>query len=161
MTESERQRFEAWITAPPYERGEGVGRYPDDGETAAWPGHYVDYQTQLAWEAWQQAGAAAGRDADLRVAVSHACEMLDDIAAGVYFAEACGPVAKTLRAALDAPAPSASTEYARGLRDAAKVARDLKTGDADYRSAWDYAAKRIDALAAAAEGAPVTAGEVD
>lgn len=46
----ERQAFEKWITAPPFERG--IERY---GEQSAWPGNYQDYDTQIAWNGWQAA----------------------------------------------------------------------------------------------------------
>lgn len=62
---TERERFEAWITAPPFEQT--ITRNSDDPETTAWPGQYRLYGVQLAWEAWQQAGAATGHgDAELR-----------------------------------------------------------------------------------------------
>lgn len=50
-SESEsRKEFEAWISAPPIERG--VGRFPNNG---AWPEQYAQYEVQLAWEAWKEA----------------------------------------------------------------------------------------------------------
>lgn len=48
---TERDRFEAWIAAPPYERT--TRRYRQDGEM--WDGQYVDLTVQVAWEAWQEA----------------------------------------------------------------------------------------------------------
>jgi len=51
----DRAAFEAWITAPPYEKS--VSRQPRD---AAWPGQYWDYQVQIAWDAWQAAIKALG-----------------------------------------------------------------------------------------------------
>lgn len=47
---SSRERFEAWITSSPYEQS--VERQSDKG---AWPGQYRSYETQSAWEAWQEA----------------------------------------------------------------------------------------------------------
>ena len=47
-----RQSFEEWISAPPYERE--VLRYPDDETQFAWPGQYRNNAVQLAWEAWCQ-----------------------------------------------------------------------------------------------------------
>lgn len=44
-----REAFEVWISAPPYERS--VNRR---GEDDAWPGQYWSYETQAAWEAWQE-----------------------------------------------------------------------------------------------------------
>ncbi len=44
-----RARFEAWITASPYERD--VARFR---ARAAWPNQYKDYITELAWCAWQE-----------------------------------------------------------------------------------------------------------
>ena len=48
---TEREQFEAWISAPPIEMS--FGRFGADAAKNAWPGHYVNYQVQLAWEAWQ------------------------------------------------------------------------------------------------------------
>src|SRR3990167_9433093 len=46
-----RAQFEAWISAPPFERG--TLRFgPDD---TSWPCGYVEYYTQVAWDAWQAA----------------------------------------------------------------------------------------------------------
>lgn len=45
-----REAFEVWISAPPHERS--VERR---GENDAWPGQYWSYETQAAWEAWQEA----------------------------------------------------------------------------------------------------------
>lgn len=50
MSESSREAFEKWIGSPPYEHD--LGRM---GECAAWPGQYRSVDTQLAWEAWQEA----------------------------------------------------------------------------------------------------------
>lgn len=49
-----RQAFEAFITAPPFDLG--IGRFDDRG---AWPGSYKSYETDLAWQSWQAATAAA------------------------------------------------------------------------------------------------------
>lgn len=57
----ERQRFEAWISGPPYERD--PLRYPDDATKYAWPGNYRSLDIDLAWCSWQaraQAAAPAG-----------------------------------------------------------------------------------------------------
>lgn len=48
--EISRQAFEAWITAPPYEKG--VERWPEE-YIVSWPGQYKEMCVQLAWEAWQ------------------------------------------------------------------------------------------------------------
>jgi hypothetical protein len=45
-----RERFEKWISSPPYERD--TERF---GPAMAWPGQYVDIGVQLAWEAWEEA----------------------------------------------------------------------------------------------------------
>lgn len=51
MTDDEsRKAFELAMAAPPYERH--CKRFSAD---AGWPGHYRDYCTQLAWDAWQAA----------------------------------------------------------------------------------------------------------
>ena len=47
-----RRAFEAWVSAPPYERE--IKRFYDDARKSAWPGNYRDIAVQLAWEAWQQ-----------------------------------------------------------------------------------------------------------
>jgi len=52
-TETKRREFEEWITAMPYERD--ITRRPNDFEKYAFPNTYVDYQVDLAWEAWQAA----------------------------------------------------------------------------------------------------------
>lgn len=48
-----RAAFEAWISAPPYERE--VERF---GENSAWPGNYREIDVDLAWCAWSAAVAA-------------------------------------------------------------------------------------------------------
>lgn len=45
-----RAAFEAWISAPPYERE--IERF---GEGSAWPGNYRDIDVDLAWNAWLDA----------------------------------------------------------------------------------------------------------
>ena len=49
---NDREAFEAFITAPPFERS--ASRFDDRG---AWPGGYINYETDLAWKAWQSATA--------------------------------------------------------------------------------------------------------
>jgi hypothetical protein len=49
-----RAAFEAWISAPPYERE--VERF---GENSAWPGNYRELDVDLAWCAWSAAMATA------------------------------------------------------------------------------------------------------
>lgn len=44
-----RAQFETWISAPPYERS--IERQGDNG---SWPGQYRSYETQAAWESWQE-----------------------------------------------------------------------------------------------------------
>jgi hypothetical protein len=53
-TETERERFEKWISAPPIE-AETERQQSGD----CFPGHYKTYRVQLAWEAWQEAGKEA------------------------------------------------------------------------------------------------------
>ena len=48
-----RAAFEAWISAPPYERE--VERF---GDSSAWPGNYRELDVDLAWCAWSAAMAA-------------------------------------------------------------------------------------------------------
>ena len=52
---SQREAFEAWVSAPPFEMP--VTRFPEDGDT--WSGQYRHYDVQFAWKAWQAASAAA------------------------------------------------------------------------------------------------------
>jgi len=48
-----RQQFEAWITEEPFAKN--VARHPKDSpEAISWPGQYVQYEVQLAWEAWKE-----------------------------------------------------------------------------------------------------------
>jgi hypothetical protein len=49
---SKRDRFEAWISASPFERN--ISRIPDDPAQHSWPGHYREYEVQLAWEAFEE-----------------------------------------------------------------------------------------------------------
>lgn len=53
MTDKMRERFEAWISAPPFEHM--CDRRPMDERVTCWPGQYKRYETELAWEAWQAA----------------------------------------------------------------------------------------------------------
>ena len=59
--EQMRREFEAWISAPPYEM-----TTKKHSERESWPGQYIQYEVQLAWEAWQaaqrQGGEALGPD---------------------------------------------------------------------------------------------------
>lgn len=50
--EAERQRFEAWVSAPPFEYD--AERYD---LRYSWPDNYVEVAVQLAWEAWKERGA--------------------------------------------------------------------------------------------------------
>lgn len=47
-----RDRFEAWISSPPFERN--ISRIPDDPAQYSWPGNYREYDVQLAWEAFEE-----------------------------------------------------------------------------------------------------------
>lgn len=58
MSEPTRDQFEAWISAPPFERS--IARYPENFEYA-WPGCYRDIDVELAWEAWREAFAAGAK----------------------------------------------------------------------------------------------------
>ena len=59
-TTESRREFEEWITAMPYERD--ITRRPNDFEKYAFPNTYVDYQVDLAWEAWQAARERQDKD---------------------------------------------------------------------------------------------------
>lgn len=50
---AERARFEAWVSAPPFEYN--LRRF---GPADAWPGNYVSLGVQLGWEAWKERGGA-------------------------------------------------------------------------------------------------------
>jgi hypothetical protein len=52
-TKRERERFELWITSPPYEMD--VTRNSQREDVSAWPGQYQDIHVQLAWESWKEA----------------------------------------------------------------------------------------------------------
>lgn len=52
-TEFNRQRFEQWITTPPYELD--ATRWGQDQTLYAWHGQYCHIDVQLAWEAWCEA----------------------------------------------------------------------------------------------------------
>ena len=54
--DAQRARFEAWITAPPFERY--TDRWLSDGDEP-WPGKYCDLRVDLAWEAWCEALAVS------------------------------------------------------------------------------------------------------
>jgi hypothetical protein len=47
--DEERERFEAWITRGPARRS------IEKSKVAVWSEQYIDYTTQIAWEAWQEA----------------------------------------------------------------------------------------------------------
>lgn len=67
-----REAFEVWISAPPYERS--IER---QGENGSWPGQYRSYETQAAWEAWQE---SARQEREACIAVIQAA---DDCECGV------------------------------------------------------------------------------
>jgi len=57
----EREAFEREMSKPPFEFC--MDRWPDDGSSYAWPGNYVAYHTQCAWDAWQARAALSAGDA--------------------------------------------------------------------------------------------------
>lgn len=65
---TEREAFEAVITAPPFERE--IGRFDDRG---AWPGSYLDYEVQLACDVWQ-AACAWQRERDAKLCEAYAID---------------------------------------------------------------------------------------
>lgn len=77
-----REAFEQWISAPPYER-----TCERSGPEAAWPGQYLRYETQLAWEAWQARDAEVERltdaDAFSRRELRRGNEIIDGLRAEV------------------------------------------------------------------------------
>ena len=70
---TDREAFEAFITAPPFESS--VSRFDDRG---AWPGSYINYETDLAWKAWQAATAHE------RERCAKVCESLGMTTNGIY-----------------------------------------------------------------------------
>ena len=51
-----RERFEAFISAPPFEKD--IGRHLPN---SSWPGQYLDYEVEISWEGWQAAEAETAR----------------------------------------------------------------------------------------------------
>lgn len=51
----ERKNFEKWITSPPYEKS--IKQHRPNG---SWPNQYVEYDVQIAWEAWMERAAMIG-----------------------------------------------------------------------------------------------------
>ena len=84
-----RQAFEAFVTTPPFEMG--ISRFDDRG---AWPGSYKSYETDLAWQSWQAATAAALERA------AEVCEKLGAATNGTY--ERNQECAEAIRALKDA-----------------------------------------------------------
>lgn len=58
MIDMMRERFEGWISSPPFEKS--TERYPENDNSQAWPGMYTNYDVQLAWEAWREASVMKG-----------------------------------------------------------------------------------------------------
>lgn len=84
-----RQAFEAFITAPPFEMG--ISRFDDRG---AWPGSYRSYDVDLAWQAYKAAtNTALERAAEV-------CEKLGAATNGTY--ERNQECAEAIRALKDA-----------------------------------------------------------
>lgn len=79
-----RAAFEAWISAPPYERE--IERF---GDGSAWPGNYRDIDVDLAWNAWLDAMTLT-RERCAAIAESWATEET---------ATTCANVAKAIRGA--------------------------------------------------------------
>jgi len=59
MHDTERDKFEAFISSPPFERS--VERWPDDERHYAWYGQYKDSGVALAWEVWKSRADLAGK----------------------------------------------------------------------------------------------------
>jgi hypothetical protein len=75
-----RAAFEAWVSAPPFERQ--IGRYPEKGLCSALAGIYHDLEVNLAWEAWKEATerAEASRAVDRHMEnIQAEARMLDSI----------------------------------------------------------------------------------
>ena len=53
MNDEDRISFERWISRAPFEKD--VSRWGDDASKYGWPGNYMTYEVQLAWEAWEAA----------------------------------------------------------------------------------------------------------
>lgn len=63
-----------------------------------------------------------------------------------------GAVSHLVRGAEEVRVMALAAGRLAGLQEAAKVVRELRTADPDYRSAWNFAAGKLEALAAAAGG---------
>lgn len=63
-----RDQFEAWISAPPYERS--LSRHTNDAARTAWPGQYRNYEVELAWNAWQAAHTVQSTQAQTYYCIS-------------------------------------------------------------------------------------------
>jgi hypothetical protein len=142
----------------------------------------------LVAEAYERrTGAATGREAELRAALEHVADEAEHLryflARQEFYSDdlyqhaaslemkfdrlsvALKALADLRRAILDAPAPRAGSEYARGLREAAALASEAANSHPEnvYEAIdrMDRLAADLERLAAAAEGdAPVAAGEV-
>lgn len=53
LSTDDRAIFESYISAPPFERD--IARYPLNETKYSWPGSYVDFSVELAWEMWKEA----------------------------------------------------------------------------------------------------------
>jgi len=51
--DEERKLFEAWVSAPPFEKG--VTQWPNNAYWSACPRTYLDIAVELAWRAWKEA----------------------------------------------------------------------------------------------------------
>jgi hypothetical protein len=51
--EAERLKFEEVISGAPYEKM-NLSRYPDEEDRYSWPGGYIVYEVQLAWDIWKE-----------------------------------------------------------------------------------------------------------
>lgn len=78
-TEDEREAFEQWISAPPFEKS--VETF---GEQDAWPGNYWDYAVELAWCAWKACVVRARAEA-----LEEAAEECDALASVEGIAQRC------------------------------------------------------------------------
>ncbi len=58
--EEMREAFEAWISSSPFEHD--CKRNSMDARVTVLPGGYKRFETQLAWESWQQAWQAGRLD---------------------------------------------------------------------------------------------------
>jgi len=105
-----RQRFEAWISAAPFEKN--IERYPEDERLFSWPGNYKDIAVEMAWQAWQVRAEHAQAEIDritsekgkLALHFAEAILLLGRVRNALAFqTEICARVNRFLQAGVEQP----------------------------------------------------------